>query len=345
MPFELLQLGELQSPVPRNLREVIPAGKGRVDRDEYLTRLRRGQRRGMQSLLKLVAKEHSRDWRHPSVVCIIGGGPSLAEEVGALRRLVKRGAKVLAVNKSHDWLLKRGLRCDYAALLDPKDWVAGYIDLGLAADPATRRRAGKFWAAPKYLIASQCHDDVLEKFKGRSDAYMWHAAAGLGESEILKGEFPRELWVNIAGASVIGLRAVGLAHGLGFRKMHLFGIDGSMKPPLIKGERPQLYAYDKPHIDRTWKAFEVKLNSGWARGFMANHHMARSVYEFEDSMRDWDKQICAGRMEPFNVVVHGDPEYSAIAMVAAGMGVHADAWENEKYGNPPTYQAGLDERA
>jgi hypothetical protein len=214
-------------------------------------------------------------------------------------------------------------------------WVAGYIDLALAASPTTRRRCGRFWAAPKYLIASQCHDNVFEKFKGRSDVFLWHAAAGLGESEVLRREFPGELWVNVAGASVIGLRAIGLAHGLGFRKMHMFGIDGSMKPPRVKGAQPQLYAYDKPHIDRTWKAFEVKLNSGWSRGFMANHHMARAVYEFEDSMRDWDAQIKSGRMEPFHVAVHGNPAYSAIGMVAAGMGVHADAFENEKYGRAP----------
>jgi len=324
------------SAAPRDLRDVIPAGRGRVARDEYLARLRRGQTCGMQSLLKLLNADHSRDASRPAAVCIIGGGPSLADEVGALRHLIKRGAKVLAVNKSHDWLLKRGLRCDYAALLDPKDWVADYIDLDLAASPATRRRCGKFWAAPKYLIASQCHDNVVNKFKTRADAYMWHAAAGLGESEILKAEFPRAAWVNIAGASVIGLRAVGLAHGLGFRKMHMFGIDGSMKPPREKGGKPQLYAYDKPHIDKTWKAFEVKLKTGWARAFMANHHMARAVYEFEDSMREWDAQIKAGRMEPFKLVVHGNPEYSAIAMVAAGMGVHANQIENKKYGLAPT---------
>ncbi len=317
---------------PRDLRDVIPPGKGRVDTGEYLARIRRGQTSGMQSLLKLLNAHHSFDWHKPAEVCIVGGGPSLADEVGNLRRLIKRGAKVLAVNKSHDWLLRRGLRCDYAALLDPKDWVAGYIDLGLAASPAARKRAGKLWVEPRYLIASQCHDGVLAKFKDHPRAYMWHAAAGLGESDILRTEFPKELWVNIAGASVIGLRAVGLAHGLGFRRMHLFGIDGSMKPPTEKGAAPALYAYDKPHIDKTWKAFEVKLTSGWNRAFMANHHMARSVYEFEDSMRDWDAQIQSGKMDPFNIVVHGNPEYSAIAMVAAGMGVHGDEAENEKYG-------------
>jgi len=203
---------------PRDLRAVVPAGKGRVSSDEYLARVRRGQTAGMQSLLKLLDCENSGDWQRPAVVCIVGGGPSLSDEVGALRHLIKRGAKVLAVNKSHDWLLRRGLRCDYAALLDPKDWVADYIDLKLAGAKDTRKRAGKFWAAPKYLIASQCHDRVLEKFKGRADSYMWHAAAGLGESQMLRAEFPDELWVNIAGASVIGLRAVGLAHGLDFAR-------------------------------------------------------------------------------------------------------------------------------
>ena len=152
---------------PRDLREVIPAGKGRVDTAEYLARIRRGQLCGMQSLLKLVNYELSPDWKNPAVLCIVGGGPSLADEVGALRRLIKRGAKVLAVNKSHDWLLARRLRCDYAALLDRKEWVAGYIDLNLAGGKPTRRRAGKYWSAPKYLVASQCHDDVLAKFKGR----------------------------------------------------------------------------------------------------------------------------------------------------------------------------------
>ena len=320
---------------PRNLRDVIPAGKGRIDRAEYLARVRRGQRSGMPSLMRLLTVEHIGNADRPAVVCIVGGGPSLTQEVGVLRHLIKRGAKVLAVNKSHDWLLRRGLRCDYAALLDPKSWVADYVDLGLSAAKDVRRRAGKFWTAPKYLIASQCDDLVIEKFKGREDSYLWHAAAGLGKSEVLKQEFTGEPWVNVAGASVVGLRAVGIAHRLGFRCMHLFGIDGSMKPPWDTGGKPALYAYEKPHIDATWRAFEVKLTSGWTRAFMSNHHMARSVYEFEDSMREWDTQIKAGKMEPFSIRVHGDPAYSAIAMVAAGMGVHAETEENERYGKRP----------
>lgn len=368
---------------PRGLRDVIPAGKGRVAVDEYLARVRRGQTCGMQSMLLLHQCEHSRRWDAPAECAIVGGGPSLQAEVAELRRLVKRGVKIVAVNKSHDWLLRRGFPVHYAALLDPKEWVAGYIN------PSMVTRRAKVFVQPRYLIASQCNDDTIAKFLApgvREHSYMWHAAGGVGESEMLRTEFANDLWVNIAGASVIGLRAIGLAHGLGFRKMRLFGIDGSAKMPpwqdlrrlfdmLVVGgnirwtggepQRDQivrilldiphaktklpkaanemlrklLYTVDKPMTDPTWSPFEVKLTSGWNRPFLSNHHMARSVYEFEDAMVDWDKQIKAEKMEPFNVIVHGDPEYSAIAMVAAGMGIHADAGQNEKYGKPPTRKA------
>lgn len=339
--FQAVDIETLEaSPIvakPRDLRKVIPPGKGRFAQgeegtQEYLRRIRRGQTCGMKSMLALVGKEDTNDLRKPSVVCIVGGGPSLQSEVGALRHLVKRGAKTFAVNKSHDWLLKRGLPCDYAALLDPKDWVADYIDLNLARSKETRRKAGKLWVEPKYLIASQCHDDTVNKFKDHPNAYLWHAAAGLGEKEVLNQEFKGQHWVSIAGASVIGLRAPGMCHGLGFREMHLFGLDGSTK--MTNGEH-KLYAYDKPHTEKTWVPFNVELTSGWKRTFLSNHHMARSVFEFEDQMRDWDTMIKAERLDPFRVFVHGDPEHSAIAMIAAGMGIHADPVQNEKYGKPP----------
>lgn len=102
--------GPRPSDAPRELREVIPAGRGRIDRAEYIARIRRAQRSGMQSLMKLLGSEHSGEFERPSVVCIVGGGPSLCDEVAVLRRMIKHGAKVLAVNKSHDWLLRRALR-------------------------------------------------------------------------------------------------------------------------------------------------------------------------------------------------------------------------------------------
>lgn len=384
-PFQFQSLEiPLEPSARRNLRDVIPAGKGRFsDNSEYLDRIRSRQKLGMKSALRLMNSEHSYDIEKPSTLCVVGGGPSLADNLAELRHLIHRGAKVIAVNKTHDWLIKRGIPVHYATLLDPKDWVAGYIDPELKASKAIRKRAGKYWADTKYLIASQCHDDVLARFKGRRDAYLYHAAAGLGESQILNSEFANKEWICIAGGSVVGLRAICLGYGLGFRKFHTFGLDGSAKLPtdaelktifaaLVEAKdvewlkdrpptrdeileilftfvkrrlllperanailRKYLYSYAKPHIDNTWSAYTADLKSGWSRSFISNHHMARSVYEFEDSMKHWDRAIQAGQMEPFNVYVHGDPEQSAIALVAAGMGIHANKAENEKYGKPP----------
>lgn len=359
------------------LRETIPEGKGRITKDEYLAAVIRGQESGMKSMLRLINKHHGAE------CCIVGGGPSLQKTVGELRRLAKRGCIIIAVNKSHDWLLKRGLPCHYAVLLDPKEWVAEYIDLTLP--DRARKSCGKLWVRPTYLIASQVHEKTLAKFKDLPNAYLWHAGAGLGESELLKTRYPAGAeWCVVPGASVVGLRAMWLAHGLGCRKLRLFGIDGSAAVPnqaeartiytalrdakmvldgnptygavlnmLYEIARRNLkmpeavsailkkhhYAYDKPHIDPTWRGFTVSLKTGWSRQFMANHHMARAVYEFEDAMKDWDKMIQAGKVEPFRVRVHGDPAVSAIAMVAAGMGVHADESENERYGKPPKKEA------
>lgn len=356
----------------RGLRDSIPAGKGRIPPEEFLARIRSGQRSGMKSMLRLA-------WKHKGATfCVVGGGPSLQDSVGELRRLAKRGAIIVAVNKSHDWLLKRGLPCHYGVLLDPKEWVADYVTLDVPRE--TKKRAGKLWVDPTYLIASQCHDDTIAKFRDHPRAYMWHAGSGIGEDEILREEFGDGEWLNVRGASVVGLRAVSLAIALGAADVHLFGLDGSSKPPspveargifaalvdagmatpgtpsydeiqdiLFEIARRRIkvpdsvsavlkrhhYAYEKPHIDSTWCGFTIDLKSGWSRNFMANHHMARSAYEFEDAMKHWDAEIRRGTLPPFRVRVHGDPSYSAIAMIAAGMGVHADPAENERYGKPP----------
>lgn len=498
----LESLGDLCIPQqgPRLLRDSIPEGKGRISPEEFRNRIRKGQRSGMKSMLRLA-------WKHKgSTFCVVGGGPSLQDNVGELRRLAKRGAIIVAVNKSHDWLLARGLPCHYGVLLDPKEWVADYITVdvsheclretkdvvqsrygteidgnlqpvrggpqpekstalpavqkrvharmaedtsadgrteiegyrqvngeclsearqvdqsamlgvrrgeianappglrqaarrGVALPPVSsrrasddkksfiaraRKRAGKLWVEPSYLIASQCHDDTIAKFRDHPRAYMWHAGSGVGEDAILQNEFAGDEWLNVRGASVVGLRAVSLSIALGAAEVHVFGLDGSSKPPteaeareifaalvdadmtkpgtptyaeildvlfelarrrikLPEGVNEALkkhhYSYSKPHIDPTWCGFTVDLTSGWSRNFMANHHMARSVYEFETAMKHWDGEIRRGSLPPFLVRVHGDPEVSAIAMIAAGMGVHADPRQNVIYGQPPQRKA------
>lgn len=322
-----------KEPGVKPLREAIPKGRGRIEPAEYLARVRQAQKSGMQSFALLAGAQVEKN----TLMCVVGGGPSLKDTVHTLRKFARKGARVMAANKSHDFLLKQGIPVHYAVLLDPKEWVADYIDPMLPFRSDIAKRIGG--VLPKYLIASQCHERTLAKFAGNPHAFLWHGAAGLGETKMLADEFKGtdgHSWACIPGPSVVGLRCVYLSHALGVGGVDLFGIDGSGVPstnqPIDGKTKMDLYAYDKPFIDETWHEFTVKMSTGHEKTFVSNHHMARSVYEFEDMVLFWDRKIRAGEVEPFHLKVHGDPERFAIPFVAAGkFGIHANPAMNEKY--------------
>lgn len=316
-----------RTPGPKPLRNAIPKGRGRIKPEEYLARVRRSMHMGFTPMTRLVQPpcEYGR------TVCVVGGGPSLRKSAYWLRKMVNQGAHVMACNKSHDWCLNNGIPVHYSVLIDPKEWVADYVD------PTLAERKG--FAPANFLIASQCHDKTLAKFRDVPTAYLWHAAAGLGEGDMLVSEFNKTggwEWAMIPGPSVVGLRCVYILTGFRAANVVLFGIDGSAVPSKtqsIEGKtKLDLYAYEKPFVDETWHEFDIGTSTGHKRTFVANHHMARSVYEFEDMVLFFDKQIRAGKVPPFNLRVHGDPETSAIAFLAAAkFGIHANPNENARF--------------
>lgn len=326
-PVNVFDLGRLDLPMgfskPSNqLRDVIKPGKGRIPPEEYIDRCRQAQRRGLPSL-------HAIRGHESGIVAICGGGPSLLANIPRLRALRSvHKADIIGVNKTPDWLESGGLKdgkqqfgpfkCKYGILLDPKDWVADYIT------PKPDRR---------YLLASQVHDKTFERFKNY-EAYLWHAEARIGEVEMLKNEFPNDEWCALPGPSVVGLRAVFCALFLGYREIHLFGIDAAGTPP-TETDPGKLYSYDKPYIDETFGWYTVKPTTGWVKDYWANHHMARSAYEFEDMIKSLHRGIQNKHIPPFKLKVHGDPEHSAIAFLAATYGIHAQDKMNDLYGKPP----------
>ena len=337
----------------RSLRDVIPEGRGRIPPEEYIARVKKAQQLGMKSVFHLLNVHHSDDIENPAKCIIAGGGPSLFDNIPTIRKLRRQGAKIIACNRSHDELRAKFIPVEYGILLDPKDWVADYI--------SPRHNS-------KYLLASQVHEKTFEKFAGY-DAYLWHAAAGLGELEMLQKEFGEHEWISFLGPSVVGLRAIYLALYLGFREIHLMGIDGSGKPPRYKcgcyaptlepvgvclnhgeqelaGDSGKLYSYAKPKTDPTFAWFTLNAKkTGFKHHYWSNHHMARSVYEFEDQIKRIDelmmlsaKCIEEGKpphLPPFSLKVHGNPEYSAIAMLAAAYNLHADPRMNDAAREPP----------
>lgn len=159
-------------------------------------------------------------------VVIIGGGPSLKYNLDEIKWRQSIGQKVWALNNVAQYLKNNQIFPDCVILADARPENAGFFD---GADPIVT-----------YFIASQCDPAVFETLD-HLHVVLWHCNTP-GIEKILKGivEKPVHLF---GGGSTVGLNAMTLAFGAGYRKIHLYGFDSS-------------YTDGKHH------AYEQKLNDG-----------------------------------------------------------------------------------
>lgn len=144
---------------------------------------------------------------HKAKVCIVGGGPSLADTLPALRFQKDRGALVMALNGTHDWLIERGIVPDMHVMLDARKENVEFVS--------------KPNKAVTYLIAAQCHPRVFDALSA-SDVLVWVAdVPGMRE---LADRVHKPLGL-VGGGSTVGLKAMALAYLWGFRSIALFGMD------------------------------------------------------------------------------------------------------------------------
>jgi hypothetical protein len=145
---------------------------------------------------------------------IVAGGSSLAREL----ELVACFETVVACGSVHDHLVGEGIIPKYCVIFDPGAGHAG------------------FYKNPQrgviYLVSSTCDPAVFEALAGHC-IHVWHPADDVDE-EVYGGEH------RIGGGSSVLLRAIPLAHVMGFREMHLFGADCC-----LFDDREHAYAHGK----------------------------------------------------------------------------------------------------
>ena len=144
-------------------------------------------------------------------LAIVGGGPSVADDLEELRNFK---GEIWAVNGSLDWLMGHGIKADGYVMSDAHEtrmvrYLHGNIDT-------------------TYYIASMCHPSVFEALEGKN-VILWH----VGDRDLLppKGQG----W--IPGGPTVMTRAPVLAHALGYRDVHLYGVDSSNE-----GNRHHVYS-------------------------------------------------------------------------------------------------------
>ena len=138
----------------------------------------------------------------PQSVAVVGGGPSIALEVEALKSWQ---GFIVAINGAHDWLLDHGITPDGMIVLDPQACMVRYLD-----------RANEHTT---YLVASCCAPEVFDRLKGKR-VVLWHAMQG--------EQVPDAPGYFIWGGPTAMSRAPHLMHMFGFRDIHLFGADSSV---------------------------------------------------------------------------------------------------------------------
>lgn len=140
-------------------------------------------------------------------IAVVGFGPSLKDTwEEALTYPV-----VMSMSGSHRFLVDRGRRPDLHVEVDPRPHKVGLI--------------GPPQQGTTYYLSSCCHPAVFDHLAGQ-DIKVWHVFTG---KEAGFRPIPYAEWA-LSGGSGVGIRAIVLARMLGYKNIHVFGIDGNVSP-------------------------------------------------------------------------------------------------------------------
>jgi len=191
---------------------------------------------------------------------IVAGGPSMKENVKAIKDHKRRGARIVTVNNALGFLLSKGVKPDAHVMLD-----ARADNVGMVED------------APKdirYFLASQVHPCVFDALSGH-DVVLWHSGMHDGEElwSIVKPWEETKPIVFVPGGGTVGLRTLYLAWLSGYRKIHLYGFDSC-----YHGEDHHAYAQSLNDDDATQT---VVMGD---KTYRAARWMVRQAMEFKDQL-------------------------------------------------------------
>lgn len=174
---------------------------------------------------------------------VVGFGPSLNDTWEQLREF----KYIITCSGSHKFLIERGIVPTWHVEVDPRSHK-----IQLLGDPHPD---------VTYFPSSTSHPEYLEHLaKGLGDKFdthvlLWHVFDNSDDGIRL---LPRGEW-QITGGCDVGLRSIGIAAFLGFRDLHIFGLDGSARETRHAAEHPHNV---KKYDICTYEGVEYKTTAG-----------------------------------------------------------------------------------
>lgn len=143
-------------------------------------------------------------------VAIVGGSPSLKNAIGELEYRKSIGQEIWALNGSYSWLKQNNIQPTAHFIIDAREHNIDFI----VPDKNV-----------KYYIASQCHPSLFKLLEGYDVTIIHMLTDGMEEYlGTLDVDKPMHL---LGGGTTVGMKALLIAHEIGFRKIHLYGMDSS----------------------------------------------------------------------------------------------------------------------
>lgn len=170
--------------------------------------------------------------RREAPIAVVGFGPSLK----TTWRQIGKFKHIITCSGAHKFLVDRGIIPTYHLEVDPRSHKVSLI--------------GKPQKKTEYLIASTCHPKVFDHLAGHK-VKLWHVFDATEDGKRL---LPPGEWA-ITGGCDAGLRALTIAAFLGFRNLHVFGLDGSAK-------KNSKHAADHPNKVKDFNEVEYPEGSG-----------------------------------------------------------------------------------
>lgn len=144
---------------------------------------------------------------HDCVAIICGAAPSLNDSLSLINEMQSENGVVFGCNSAAQVLSGNGISVDYQNIIEPHDIVLE-----------------KFCAAAKtHLIGSIAPPDLFRK---ANHPILWHPVLDFVQNRMIDS---RRKFSYIGGGVSIGVYSLCLAYTMGFREIHVFGMDSSFK--------------------------------------------------------------------------------------------------------------------
>lgn len=215
-------------------------------------------------------------------IVFLAGGPSLNAHTQEIADMAKT-RPVVTCNGAYTWALEHGIQPGAQVIVDGRAF--------------NKRFVAPVLPQCKYLISSQCDPELVGALP-KDQAYLWHGAGEFVHQTLT--EHGAHEYFPVPGGTTVALRALPLLAMLGFRNIHVYGLDSCLS-------EASHHAYAQPENDGAM-VLEVALDG---RKFYCHGWMVVQAQEFQEVMKHI--LIPAG----VNLAIHGDGLIAHVLHTAA----------------------------